>query len=140
MARPWWRCRAPPARSRCSTSRATERLPGQDLRPEVLDALLDDEHRLDAVEPPRVLAEELPLHRLRHPELRHRLQRLPDVLGVVVRIVGRPDPDVLVEVPHAVDRLLVALERDEAAAIERLVGIGDRPFLAALERVEIEEV
>src|SRR5438034_2090551 len=42
-----------------------------------------------------------PLHRLRHGELGHRLQRVPDVLGVVMRIVGRPDPHVLVEVPRS---------------------------------------
>src|SRR5947208_8550043 len=140
MARPWWRCRASPARFRSSTSRVTERLPGQDLRPKVLDPLLDNEHRVDAVEAPRVLAEELPLHRLRDGELGHRIQRVPDVLGVVMRIIGRPDPHVLVEVPHAVDRLLVALERDEAAPIERLVGICDRPFWAALARLEVEDV
>src|SRR5690242_13152723 len=137
--RPSSRCRASRAPSRSWTSRATE-LPGEDLRPELRDPILHDEHRLDAVEPPRVVAEQFLLHRLRHAELRHRLQRFPHVLGVVVRIIRRPDADVRVEIPHAVDRNLVALERDEAPAIEGLGGIGDRPLSAALKRVEVEEI
>ena len=68
----------------------------------------------------------------------HQLERLPDVLGVVVRVVGGPERHVLVVIPHAVDGLLVALEGDEAALVEDLVGVAD--LRLPLEGVEVEEV
>ena len=55
-----------------------------------------------------------------------------------MRVVRGPQPHVLVLIPHAIDRLLVALERDEAALGEDLEGIAH--LRAALEGVEIEEV
>src|SRR4030095_13956485 len=112
-------------------------LPGELRRLVPANAILDDEHGLDSVETTSILAEKLPLHGSGDLVALHQLQRFPYVLGVVVRIVGRPERDVLIVIPHPVHRLLVALERDEAMLAKRLVGIAN--LGCSLERVEVEE-
>src|SRR5438552_11094358 len=122
----------------CRIARTDSPLPGQLGRLVLVDALGDRHDGLDAVEAPRVLPEQLALDRDRHLVSRHELERLPAVLGVVMRVVRGPQPHVLVVIPHAVDRLLVTLEGDEAALVEHLVRITH--LGPALEGVEIEEV
>src|SRR5262249_61245383 len=78
----------PPRPQRNSLRWSGSRLPGQLGRLVLLDALGDHGHGIDAVEPPRVLPEQLALNGGRHLVLLHELERFPGVLGVVVRIVG----------------------------------------------------
>src|SRR5947207_11407003 len=88
------------------------KLPLQNRGLVIGDALLHDEDGIDAVEAPGVLPEELALHRLGNSVFLHQGERLPCVLRVVVRVVRRPEPDVLVHVPEPVHGLFVTLERD----------------------------
>src|SRR5213078_4383764 len=119
-------------------ARRAPRLPRQLGWLVLLDALGHRQDGLDAVEASGVLPEQLALDGRRHLVPCHELEGLPGVLGIVMRVVRGPQPHVLVLIPHAIDRLLVALERDEAALGEDLEGIAH--LRAALEGVEIEEV
>src|SRR5687767_2084397 len=110
-----WACRT-------SVRSVWRALPRQDRRLVLLDPLLDDDHGLDAVKPARVLPEQLALSGDRHVELRHLVQTVPGILGVVVRIIGRPNADVLEHVPETIDERLVGLEADEAPLVEDLHG------------------
>src|SRR6185369_6774327 len=113
-------------------------LPGQDRGFVLLDSLFDRHQRLDAVELARVLAHQLSLRLCVHADLRHMVQALPGVFGVVVGIVRRPDRDVLEDVPQPIDQGLVRFEADIAALVEDLDGIADEPVVA-LEREQVRE-
>src|SRR6266481_4191322 len=114
-------------------------LPGQDRGLVLLDALFDRHQRLDAVELSGVLAHQLSLRLGGDADLRHMVQALPGVFGVVVGIVRRPDRDVLENVPQPIDQGLVGLEADVAALVEDLDWVADEPVVA-LEREQVREV
>src|SRR5262249_53856478 len=79
------------------------------------------------VEAAGVVAHELALGVERDVELGHVLERLPGILGVVVRIVRRPDGHVLERVPHAIHHGFVGLEPDGAPPAEGLGGAAAGP-------------
>src|SRR5580765_2457978 len=114
-------------------------LPGQDRGLVLLDPLLDRHQRLDAVELAGVLAHQLSLRLGGYADLRHMVQSLPGVFGVVVGVVRRPDGDVLEDVPQPIDQGLVRLESDIAALVEDLDRIADEPVVT-LEREQVREV
>ena len=97
--------------------------------------------RLDAVQPSGVAAQQLLLHLPGHAVFVHVVHGFPGVGGVVVRHVGRPQGDVLEDVPEPERDVLVALEGDEALPCEGLSRVGDvlrRDGLLAHKTVEVE--
>jgi gluconate 5-dehydrogenase len=87
-----------------------------------------------------ILTEAIPAYHLLREEfleLRHVVQAVPRILGVVMRVIRGPDRDVLEHVPQAVDQRLVRFEIDEAVLVEHLDGI-DQPIVP-LEGEQVRE-
>jgi len=88
----------------------------------LLDALDLHQDGLDTVATSRVLPKQRSRDRHRHLVPGCELESLPAVVGIVKWVIRGSPAYVLVWIPHPIDRLVVALEDDEAALVENLVG------------------
>jgi hypothetical protein len=88
----------------------------------LLGALGDYQDRLDTVATSGVLPKQRSRDRGRHLGPGYELESLPAVLGIVRRVIRGSSAQVLVWIPHPIDRLVVALEGDEARLVEDLAG------------------